>query len=428
MHTLKRKDVKTPALIDSGAQATFINVRLLYKLAQHPKRLEHPIKVFNVDDSPNSQGGITHYVDLCYKWAQKERQIRAFVTNIGRHDIILGWDWLKKVNPEINWRTGEIIEPLDVPRVVTSEPEPKKTRKPEKPWRDLTPRVRLVKTPKMAPTATVSLDEPLEPLPKFPPMIPNTPTTSSVQDDDSKWSLDLGYEEKETPGTEEDTLYEEYLQQMTTDPDSVGQLVSHISNGDGSFTAEQLELPSAMETLKDNTSTPTTYSIRRVTTATELAAAKAAGEKAKDMVPAYLHDLLPVFDKQTDSRLPAHTEYDHEINLKPGFTEMKTQVYPLNQAQHTELDKFIIENESKGYIRPSKSPVASPFFFVAKKDGTWRPCQDYRKLNENTVKDRYPLPLISDLLDKFKDAKIFTKMDLRAGYNNIRTLCAPPIK
>ena len=160
-----------------------------------------------------------------------------------------------------------------------------------------------------------------------------------------------------------------------------------------------------------------------MTTATELAAAEAAKKKERsleEMVPPYLHDLLPVFDKGMASQLPAHTIYDHEINLKPGFSEMKTQVYPLNPAQRAELDNFISENESKGYIQPSKSLIASPFFFVAKKDGSWRPCQDYRTLNENTIKDRDPLPLISDLMDKFKNATIFTKMDLRVGYNNIR--------
>ncbi len=64
--------------------------------------------------------------------------------------------------------------------------------------------------------------------------------------------------------------------------------------------------------------------------------------------------------------------------------------------------------------------MASPFFFVGKKDGKLRPCQDYRYLNEGTVKNMYPLPLISELLDKLKGAKYFTKMDLRWGYNNIQ--------
>ena len=64
--------------------------------------------------------------------------------------------------------------------------------------------------------------------------------------------------------------------------------------------------------------------------------------------------------------------------------------------------------------------MASPFFFIKKKDGSLRPVQDYRKLNEMTVKNRYPLPLIQELLDKLKGARYFTKLDIRWGYNNVR--------
>ena len=64
--------------------------------------------------------------------------------------------------------------------------------------------------------------------------------------------------------------------------------------------------------------------------------------------------------------------------------------------------------------------MASPFFFVKKKDGSLHPTQDYRKLNNATIKNRYPLPLISDLIDNLRDAKVFSKMDVRWGYNNIR--------
>ncbi|KAI5115195.1 hypothetical protein M0805_006798 [Coniferiporia weirii] len=64
--------------------------------------------------------------------------------------------------------------------------------------------------------------------------------------------------------------------------------------------------------------------------------------------------------------------------------------------------------------------MASPFFFVGKKDNELRACQDYRALNEGTIKNAYPLPLISELMDKLKGAKYFTKLDLRSGYNNIR--------
>jgi hypothetical protein len=85
------------------------------------------------------------------------------------------------------------------------------------------------------------------------------------------------------------------------------------------------------------------------------------------------------------------------------------------------MNKFLDENLAKGYIRPSKSPMASPFFFVAKKDVlALRPCQDYRYLNEGTIKNSYPLPLVGDLLDKLKGAQWFTKLDIRWGYHNVR--------
>ena len=94
-------------------------------------------------------------------------------------------------------------------------------------------------------------------------------------------------------------------------------------------------------------------------------------------------------------------------------------MYPLTVTEQEKLDEFLEENLAKGYIRPSKSPMASPFFFVDKKDGKLRPCQDYRALNEGTIKNTYPLPLISELIDKLKGAKYFTKLDVRWGYNNV---------
>lgn len=77
------------------------------------------------------------------------------------------------------------------------------------------------------------------------------------------------------------------------------------------------------------------------------------------------------------------------------------------------MTEFIDENERKGYIRRSNSPMASPFFFVGKKDGSLRLCQDYRYLNTGTVKNAYPLPLIADLVNSVKGARFFTKLDLR---------------
>ena len=108
-----------------------------------------------------------------------------------------------------------------------------------------------------------------------------------------------------------------------------------------------------------------------------------------------------------------HKPWDHAIDLKPNFIPKDCKFYPLSPKEQKEQDKFLEENLRKGYIRPSKSPMASPFFFVSKKDlKKLRPCQDYRHLNEGTIKNTYPLPRVDELLDKLKGAKYFMKLNL----------------
>ena len=106
--------------------------------------------------------------------------------------------------------------------------------------------------------------------------------------------------------------------------------------------------------------------------------------------------------------------------MKEGFEPKSFKNYNLTPEEQVELDKFLKENLEKGYIRPSQSPMASLFFFVKKKDGKLRPCQDYHYLNDWRVKNSYPLPLTPKLMDKLKGAKYFSKMDVRWGYNNIQ--------
>ena len=143
-------------------------------------------------------------------------------------------------------------------------------------------------------------------------------------------------------------------------------------------------------------------------------------KESDGLIPDYIKDYAHLFDKGAATRFPMSRPSDHAINLKPEFIPKRSAVYPLSPQQSKSLDEFIDENLAKGYIRESKSPMASPFFFVGKKDGTLRPCQDYRYLNEGTIKNAYPIPLISELIDKLHGATVFTKMDLRSGYNNVR--------
>ena len=96
------------------------------------------------------------------------------------------------------------------------------------------------------------------------------------------------------------------------------------------------------------------------------------------------------------------------------------QNLPHDQAEDKALEEFLKEQYAKGYIRPSKSPIASPFFFIKKKDGKLRPVQDYRRLNHYTVRNQYPLPLIAELVADLSGASIFSKVDVQIGYNNVR--------
>jgi RNase H-like domain found in reverse transcriptase/Reverse transcriptase (RNA-dependent DNA polymerase) len=138
------------------------------------------------------------------------------------------------------------------------------------------------------------------------------------------------------------------------------------------------------------------------------------------MVPPVYHKYRTVFEEETSQALPPRRQWDHAINLKPdAHPSNNCKIYPLNLEEQGALDVFLEDMTKRSYIRPSQSPFASPFFFVKKKDGKLHPVQDYRQLNAMTIKNQYPLPLISNTIDKLKDARIFLKFDVRWGYNNM---------
>ena len=111
--------------------------------------------------------------------------------------------------------------------------------------------------------------------------------------------------------------------------------------------------------------------------------------------------------------------WDHAINLKSNFTMKKCGIYCLTPAEHLTPKEYIQKHLVKGYIHPSKFLITSPFFFVAKKGGNLWPVQDYRTLNDITVKNATPLPLIPKLINKLQCSRYFTKFNIQWGYNNI---------
>ena len=140
----------------------------------------------------------------------------------------------------------------------------------------------------------------------------------------------------------------------------------------------------------------------------------------EELVPEEYHKFLNVFSKKESERMPIRKPWDHAIDLKDTFKSKKGRIIPLLPQEQEEVTVFLDDQLKKGYIRPSKSPQTSPVFFMPKKDGKKHMVQDYRYLNEFMVKNNYPLLLIGQLVDKLQGSKVFMKMDLRWGYNNIQ--------
>jgi len=136
-------------------------------------------------------------------------------------------------------------------------------------------------------------------------------------------------------------------------------------------------------------------------------------ETLKKLVPKKFWKWKRVFGKKKLERMPVRKTWDYAIELKEGFIPKKGKMYLLSREEREEVQAFVEDQLRKGYIQSSKLPQTSPVHFVAKKDGAWRMVQDYRHINQWTIKNGYPLPLIVDILDRVGKRKVFTKLDLR---------------
>jgi hypothetical protein len=145
----------------------------------------------------------------------------------------------------------------------------------------------------------------------------------------------------------------------------------------------------------------------------------APASELRDRIPSYLANFECVLSKESFDMLPDHCPWDHTIELVPRADPKGCKVYPLSPSEQVELDAFLSENFASGHIHPSKSPMASPVFFIKKMDGSLCLVQDYWALNAITVKNKYPLPLILELVSQLQGAKYFTKLDVCWGFNNV---------
>ena len=139
-----------------------------------------------------------------------------------------------------------------------------------------------------------------------------------------------------------------------------------------------------------------------------------------EKVPREYHDLEEVFRKSRATCLSPHRPYDCAIELQSGATPPRGRIFSLSRPEREAMEKYLAESLAAGIIRPSSSPAGAGFFFVGKKDGTLRPCIDYRGINAMTVRNRYPLPLMDTPFKLLQGATVFTKLDLRNAYHLVR--------
>ncbi|GJU03632.1 putative reverse transcriptase domain-containing protein [Tanacetum coccineum] len=141
-------------------------------------------------------------------------------------------------------------------------------------------------------------------------------------------------------------------------------------------------------------------------------------EKQLEDVP-IVRDFLDAFPKDLLG-LPPTRQVEFRIDLVPGAAPVARAPYRLAPSEMKELSEQLQDLSDKGFIRPSSSPWGAPVLFVKKKDGSFRMCIDYRELNKLTVKNRYPLPRIDDLFDQLQGSSVYSKIDLRSGYHQLR--------
>ena len=353
-------------LVDCGATSEFIDSEYVSEVGLPVRRLAQPIPVYNVDGTPNEAGAIREVADIVLDYRGHSERVQLAVTRLGKQKLILGYSWLRKHNPEINWDTREVKMSRCPASCTTCRDEVRNERRIAKAAARILRSIRSEPFPEIRALDTDDLGDSDDPPEELPGLFPDP----DCEDDD-----------------EDDPL----------------------EDGDRIFYT-QFRPP------------PPSEDVRASTTVSQRLAeafARNSAPPSKD-IPDWAREYSDVFSKESFDSLPERRTWDHAIELVPDSKPTNCKVYPISPLEQKELDAFIEEGLATGRIRPSKSPMASPVFFVKKKDGALRFVQDYRALNAMTIKNRYPIPLINDLINRLKGARFFTKLDVRWGFNNVR--------
>ena len=335
-----------------------------------------------IDNSPIKGGAITQYAHLEIQIGQHFEEMVLYATDLGKSSIVLGVPWLKRHNPTIDWSSNSVAFSSSFCqascRLPSLPPSPatysKAQSKPKKEGYALQDQLDFIEG-----RPSSFKPQPRSQASPTPDQGQQSPPSSTATSDTPKVNF----------------INAAAFAMLAKDPANTAYLLPNSFMEDFNKEKAQLaslEIPDPDEYL----------------------------QTLKEKVPSKYHDYLDVYSKTSADVLPPSREYDHAIDLEEGKNPPFGPIYPLSEKELKVLSEHIKDNLKKGFIRPSQSPAGAPIFFIKKKDGSLKLTIDYRGLNAVTIKNRYPLPLIGESLDRLRSAKCFTKIDLRYAYNLLR--------
>lgn len=437
-------------MLDSGATAgAFIDLSFAQRHNIPLLPLSTPRRLTTVDGSLSVAGNVTHYAELDLKIGPHlDSRQRFYATELHERDVILGHSWLVKHNPDINWATRT----LQFNKVFCRRHcMPSKIND----WSAHTiycpSRTRIYTASESKDATTPHAHDSLDPTSKKPRRLNarlfhalaethNTEVFSL-----SLYEIDKRLDELHVPLKKDDI--DTKLYQVTLD---AGYELSRQEGHGISLMEAQLADPRTLSdsflkpekptyTLEDylhygNICEPPPPSPRQVAAQMHLSGAslediRIALDKLKrkkpltdpnEKLPSQYMEGAQYFNKRQADILPPHRDCDHKIELKPGTIPPYGPLYNMSPDELLVLREYLKEQLDKGFIRASSSPAAAPVLFAKKPGGGLRFCVDYRALNDITIKNRYPIPLLQETLQRLSKAKYFTKLDVIAAFNRIR--------
>ena len=435
--------VKTASLLDTGANSfPLINTSIADRIAEftgaciEPLPQEIPVKGFD----GNIAHSATSYIRLHMRIDGRSLYNVPFVIlDLGNHDILLGRKWLSYLDLKLDVRKRRIIWPEECPRVPSfvrlattsildlQDKELDTVHQIDASQRDQAIDREICKEPKRI---LRILKRPVTDLlagvtPLTQPVIPTLPENPAR----ARWVP------KDLVKHTEQIDYADNLRKMEQELNNTRPLTPSLTpplaDRKAPVTApvdialigpvgfyRNLTLPDSIPFVTS------LYEIDRLLT--DRITDKTDPEELTDQelvarkLPEQYHNFKDVFSKEASDTLPPHRLYDHKIELEGTSTLGFSPLYQQSAAELQATKQYILDNLHKGFIEPSQAPFASPVLFVKKANGGLRFCIDYRKLNNLTRKDRYPLPLLDETLNRMSNAKIFTKLDIRQAFHRIR--------